>query len=70
MYLKLAIATAIAPPGTVNSGAGGATTPADPVVRYKYFKTAHKNKELFPSFDNLTVWEYTKIVSSGASDAT
>lgn len=69
IYLKLAIATAIAPPGSVNIGAGGAKTPADPVVRYKYFKTAHQKKELFPSFDHLTVWEYTKIVCSGASDA-
>jgi hypothetical protein len=69
LYLKLAIATAIAPPGSVKIGAGGAAAPADPVVRYKYCKTAHQNKELFPSFDHLTVWEYTKIVSSGASDA-
>jgi hypothetical protein len=64
----MAIATAICPPGSVNIGAGGAATPADPVVRYKYFKTAHQNKELFPSFDNLTVWEYSTIVCSGASD--
>ena len=69
LYLKLAIATAIAPPGSVNIGAGGAATPADPVVRYKYYKAAHQNKELFPSFDNLTVWEYSTIVCSGASDA-
>jgi len=69
LYLKLAIATALAPPGTVNIGAGGSRTPADPLVRYKYYKTAHQNKELVPSFDKLTVWDYTKIVSSGASDA-
>ena len=69
IYQRLALATAIAPPGSVNIGAGGASTPADPVVRYKYYKTAYKNKELFPSFDKLTVWEYKKIVSSGASDA-
>jgi len=69
IYQKLAIATAIAPPGSVNIGAGGAKTPAEPVTRYKYYKTAHKNKELFPSFDHLTVWEYTKIVYSGASDS-
>jgi hypothetical protein len=68
-YLRLAIATAIAPPGSVNIGAGGAATPADPVVRYTYFKTAHKNKMLFPSFDNLSVWEYSKVVVSGASDS-
>ena len=68
IYLKLAIATAIAPPGSVNIGAGGAKTPATPLARYWHFKNAHKNKELFPSFDQLTVWEYSKIVSSGASD--
>jgi len=69
LYLKLAIATAIAPPGSVNIGAGGAATPTDPVVRYQYYKTAHQNKELFPRFDNLTVWEYSTIVCSGATDA-
>lgn len=51
--LKLAMAAAITAPGN----------PADPLVRYTYFKSAHKNKELLPSFDNLTAWEYTKVVS-------
>ncbi|MEI7948142.1 MAG: hypothetical protein WCJ02_15680 [bacterium] len=69
IYQKMAIATAILPPGSVNIGAGGAKTPADPVVRYTYYKTAHKNGELFPSFDHLTVWEYSTIMCSGASDA-
>ena len=69
IYLKLAIATVIQPPGSINIGAGGAATPAAPVVRYKYYKTAHQQKALFPSFDHLTVWEYTRVVSSGASDA-
>ncbi len=68
LYLRLAIATALAPPGTGSPGAGQAKTPADPVGRYKHFKTAQKNKELFPSFNNLTVWEYQKVVQSGASD--
>jgi chitin-binding protein len=68
IYLKLAIATAVAPPGSGAPGAGQAKTPAGPVDRYKHFKSAHKNKELFPSFDHLSVWEYTKVVSSGASD--
>ena len=68
IYLKLAIATALAPPGRVNIGAGGASAPEDPVVRYMYYKTAHKNKELVPSFDKLSVWDFTKVVSSGASD--
>ncbi|MEI6603873.1 MAG: hypothetical protein WCP35_01090 [Verrucomicrobiota bacterium] len=68
IYLKLAIATALLPPGKVSIGAGGATTPADPLVRYQYFKQAYQNKELAASFDKLSVWDYTKVVSSGASD--
>ncbi len=69
IYQKLAMATAIAPPGTGARGAGQPATPADPLDRYLHFKNAHKNKELFASFDDLTVWEYTKVVQSGASDA-
>jgi hypothetical protein len=68
IYLKLAIATGLLPPGSVNIGAGGAKTPSDVIERFKHYKTAHQNKELFPSFDHLTVWEYTKIVNSGASN--
>jgi hypothetical protein len=68
IYQKLAIATAIAPPGTGARGAGQALTPVDPLERYKHFKTAHQNKELFPSFDKLTVWDFTKVVQSGASN--
>jgi hypothetical protein len=69
IYLRLAIATALRPPGTGNRGAGMQEKPGEPVVRYKYFKSAHKNKELFPSFDALTVWEYQKVVSSCASES-
>jgi hypothetical protein len=69
IYQRLAIATAIAPPGSRTRGAGGANPPADPVGRYKHFKSAHKKGELFPSFDHLTVWEYTKVVSCHASDS-
>ena len=68
LYLRLAIATALEPPGSGNHGAGQAHPPADPLARYKHFKTAHQNKELFPSFDHLTVWEYRQVVSSCASD--
>lgn len=67
--MKLAIATAIRPPGTSAPGAGQQLTPSDPLVRYQYFKTAHKNKELFPSFDKLTAWDMQYVVSSGASEA-
>ena len=69
LYLRLAIATAIAPPGSGNRGAGQREPFADPVDRYKHFKSAHKNKELLPSFVHLTVWEYQKVVSSCASDS-
>jgi len=69
MYQKLAIATALAPPGSGNKGAGGEMTPGDPVKRYQHFKAANVNKELFASFNDLTVWEYKQVVSSCASDA-
>lgn len=69
LYLRLAIATAIAPPGSGSPGAGQIRPAEDPVERYKHFKSAHQNKELFPSFDNLTVWELQKVVQSGASNA-
>jgi len=65
---KLAIATALAPPGTGAPGAGHAKPPVDPVERYMHFKQAHRNGELVPSFDKLTVWEYQKVVQSGASN--
>lgn len=68
LYLRLAIATAIAPPGTGAPGAGQAKTHSTPLDRYLHYKIAHKNKELFPSFDTLTVWELTKVVQSGASN--
>ena len=69
LYLRLAIATALRPPGTGNRGAGMQKKPSDPVVRYNYFKAAHRKNELFPSFDNLTVWEYQHVVSSCASES-
>ena len=69
IYLNLAIATAVAPPGSGNRGAGQREPFADPVDRYKHFKSAHKNKELFPTFDDLAVWEYQQVVSSCASDS-
>ncbi len=65
IYLKLAMATAIAPPG-------GRCTYRDEIIdwmkRYKHFKTAHQNKELLPSFDHLLVCDYIKVVNSTAAD--
>jgi len=67
--LKLAMATALRPPGTGSPGSGQQKTPTAPLLRYKYFKTAHANHELFPSFDQLTVWDMQFVVNSGASEA-
>lgn len=67
-YQKLAIATGLRPPGSGNRGAGMQKTPSEPLVRYQYFKSAHKNKELFPSFDNINVWEMGCVVNSCASE--
>ena len=66
--MKIAIATALRPPGSGAPGAGQAKAPTDPLVRYKYYKDAQKNKELFPSFDKLTAWDMQYVVSSGASE--
>ena len=68
VYLRLAIATALRPPGTGSPGSGQPKVPTRPVVRYNYFKTAHEKKELFPSFDKLSAWEMQFVVCSGASD--
>jgi len=70
IYLKLAIATAISPPQKMSYvGAYGiGAVPIVPLERYKQFKSAHKNHELFPIFDTLSVWEYRKIVESWAAD--
>jgi hypothetical protein len=67
--LRMAIATGLRPPGTGAPGSGQTKPFSDPVVRYKYFKTAHANKELFPSFDQLTVWDLQFVMSSGGSEA-
>lgn len=68
LYLRLAMATGLGPPGTGNQGAGQAKTPETPLARYQHYKSAHKEGALFPSFDTLSVWEYRQIVSSNASN--
>ncbi|MEI6675710.1 MAG: discoidin domain-containing protein [Verrucomicrobiota bacterium] len=69
LYLKLAMATAMNPPGTGCRGAGQAEKPEEPLSRYQHFKAAHKNKELFPSFDRLEVWELRHVTCSMATNA-
>ena len=68
IYLRLAIATSLRPAGTGSPGSGQAKVHSTPLVRYQYFQTAHANKELFPSFNNLTVWEMQFVTCSGASE--
>lgn len=69
LYLRLAIATALRPPGTGSRGSGQQKVPSTPLVRYQYFKNAHAKRELFPSFDKLTVWEMQFVTNSGGSEA-
>lgn len=67
--LRLAMATALLPPGEGNHGAGQQVPPPDPLGRYLHFKRAYQSKELYPSFERHSVWEYMQVVSSPASDA-
>lgn len=68
LYLRLAIATGLNPPGTSERGAGQPATPPDPLSRYNHFKAAHKNGELFPTFDGLMVWDLRQVVKCNASN--
>ena len=68
LYLRLAVACALRPPGTGNHGAGQAKEQSSCLDRYMYYRKAHAAKELFPSFDTLTTWELTHVVSSPASN--
>jgi len=65
LYLRLAIATALSPSPAKSYGSG---VVFKSLPRYKHFETAHKNKELFPSFANLSVWDLRMVVYSWASD--
>lgn len=69
LFLRLAIATALLPPGQGNHGAGQQVPPPSPTKRYQHFKQAFLAKELYPSFAHHSVWEYMQVVSSPASDA-
>jgi len=69
LFLRLAIATALLPPGQGNHGAGQQVPPPSPTKRYQHFKQAYLAKELYPSFVYHSVWEYMQVVSSPASDA-
>jgi len=65
IYLKLAMATALWPAGGTSYGSG---LPIEWLPRYQHYKAAHQNKELVPSFDNLLVWDYGRVIGSMAAD--
>jgi len=69
LYLRLAMATVLRPPGTGNAGVGMAKEQSTPLARFAHYLAAHKNRELVPSFNTLSAWEMTQVVSSGAADA-
>jgi len=59
--LKLAIATALMHPVSfTDERTPRITQPYE--GRYLYYKKAHRDGELLPSFDHLSVWEYQKVV--------
>ncbi|MEI6674990.1 MAG: hypothetical protein WCO57_07420 [Verrucomicrobiota bacterium] len=66
VYLKLAMATALWPPGGTSYGSG---LPIEWLPRFKHYKAAHHNKELVTSFDNLLVSDYGKVINSWGSDS-
>jgi hypothetical protein len=68
LYMRLAAACCIRPPGSANRGAGQASQQSSILDRYLHFRKAHSNGELMPSFETLTMWEMTHVVSSSASN--
>ena len=66
MHLRLALATALV--HAKQHRAFGTSEPIDPVKRYLHFTRAQAAGELVPMFDDLSVWEYAKVVDSAASD--
>jgi hypothetical protein len=69
VYLKLAVACILRPPGSANRGAGETKEQSSIYDRYRHYRDAHKQGELFPSFDTLSIWEMTHVVSASASNA-
>lgn len=65
MCLRLAMATALAPPPAQS---GYSKVAIDPLSRYRHFKAAEQAGELADNFKDLTVWEYSKIVCADQSD--
>lgn len=66
MYLRLAMAAALWPPGGVGQYRG--TEAIEWEKRFKNFKTAHAQKLLVPSFDHLTLGDYGKCLNCIGAD--
>ncbi len=62
IYLKLAIATALMHPVPFMDERKTPRVTEPYEGRYLYYKKLHQNRELQPTFDHLTVWEYQKVV--------
>jgi hypothetical protein len=66
LYLKLAIATALAHAEPIKYWTNN--TPINPLARYQYYKTADQNNELFPVFRTYDVWHLRLVVNSWAPE--
>lgn len=62
--LKIAIATALTRTAPFQDERGTARVTEPYEGRYLYYKKAHKEGELLPSFDRLSVWEVRKVVDA------
>ncbi|MCF7675656.1 MAG: discoidin domain-containing protein [Akkermansiaceae bacterium] len=69
LYLRLAVACVLRPPGSANVGVGQAAEQSSVLDRYLYYRKAHAAGELMPSFDTLTIWEMTHVVSACVTNA-
>lgn len=65
VYMKLAMAAAVFPPGGAGMYSG---EPIDWLKRYYNFKTANEKKELVPSFNHLLVGDYGRVLNCIGGD--
>jgi hypothetical protein len=66
VYMKLAMAAAIFPPG--GSGQYRSSEPIEWRKRYYNYKTANEKKELVPSFNHLLVVDYGRVLNCIGAD--
>ncbi len=66
VYMRLAMAAAIFPPGGAGQYRG--SEPINWLKRYYNYKTANEKKELVPSFNHLLVVDYGKVLNCIGAD--